>query len=48
MVNLQEVEKQIMVWYSQCDDADEVSELEICIMDANETESENRNYEVCE
>lgn len=44
MLDLEKVENQIKEWYAQCDDADEVSELEACITEMNETESEKRNY----
>lgn len=46
MLDLNEVEKQIIKWYAECDDSDEVSELECQIETVNEQEFENRNYKM--
>lgn len=46
MLDLDAITKKIIEWYAECDDADEVSELECHIESINEQEFENRNYEV--
>ena len=46
VLNLEEVKRTIMNWYTQCEDDDEASKLSCVISDANTLEEENGIYDL--